>query len=310
VAKRPLETSVSWLDIANYTQSKFGVSFDVNLSFKSTIFGVEITTTGNSNANRNELVLEFDGFIETARIASYDLQKFNSHVGRAVDSVISTTRWTTRVLDGIQERDSSIGSINAFINNKLLAPFQPVKFTENLLLDQYIQHTRIVEEEIYKLITEAQAILMVLTNLEDRLDVIHGIATRDDMHTTALKEEILSELWTMVGGNRGKLNKMTRQLDLLKQIGIYRRTAYAHVSGTIVRLQAMSVGLEDLRERVGSPELLRDRLDIPLSVHIENIEKGVERLEESRQNARKVEDEHIRRTLERGRLEGTMINGQ
>ena len=31
---------------------------------------------------RNELVLEFDGFIETARIASYDLQKFNSHVGR------------------------------------------------------------------------------------------------------------------------------------------------------------------------------------------------------------------------------------
>ncbi|KAL5314944.1 hypothetical protein ACEPPN_017594 [Leptodophora sp. 'Broadleaf-Isolate-01'] len=259
--------------------------------------------------SKNELVLEFDGFIETARIASYDLQKFNSHVGRAVDSVIATTRWTTRVLDGIQERDGSRGSINAFIHDRLLAPFQPVKFTESVLLDQYIQHTRIVEEEINKLIIEAQAILLVLTNLEDRLDVIHGIATRDDMHTKALKEEILAELWTMVGGNRGKLNKMDRKLGLLQQVGIYRKTAYAHVSGTIIRLQAMGAGLEDLRERVGSPELLRDRLDIPLSVHIENINKGVERLEESRLNARKLEDEHLRRTLERGRLEGAMIDG-
>ncbi|KAG4435282.1 hypothetical protein IFR05_009242 [Cadophora sp. M221] len=259
--------------------------------------------------SKNELVLEFDGFIETARIASYDLQKFNSHVGRAVDSVIATTRWTTRVLDGIQERDGSRGSINAFINDRLLAAFQPVKFTESVLLDQYIQHTRIVEEEINKLIIEAQAILLVLTNLEDRLDVIHGIATRDDMHTKALKEEILAELWTMVGGNRGKLNKMDRKLGLLQQVGIYRKTAYAHVSGTIIRLQAMGAGLEDLRERVGSPELLRDRLDIPLLVHIENINKGVERLEESRLNARKLEDEHLRRTLERGRLEGAMIDG-
>jgi hypothetical protein len=191
----------------------------------------------------------------------------------------------------------------------VLAPFQPVKFTESILLDQYIQHTHVVEEEINNLIAEAQALLLVLNNLEDRLDVIHGIATREDMHAKALKEEILSELWTMVGGNRGKLNKMDRQLNLLQQVGIYRKNAYAHVSGTIIRLQAIGAGLEDLRERVGSPELLRDRIDIPLSVHLENIQKGVERLEEGRLNARKLEDEHIRRTLERGRLEGTMIDG-
>lgn len=226
-----------------------------------------------------------------------------------MDSVIATTRWTTRVLDGIQERDASRGSISAFINDRVLAPFQPVKFTESILLDQYIQHTHVVEEEINKLIAEAQALLLVLNNLEDRLEVIHGIATREDMHAKALKDEILSELWTMVGGNRGKLNKMDRQLNLLQQVGIYRKNAYAHVSGTIIRLQAMGAGLEDLRERVGSPELLRDRIDIPLSVHLENIQKGVERLEEGRQNARKLEDEHIRRTLERGRLEGTMIDG-
>jgi hypothetical protein len=257
---------------------------------------------------RNELVLEFDGFIETARIASYDLQKFNSHVGRAVDSVIATTRWTTRVLDSIEERDASRGSISTFINDKILAPFQPVKFTEGILLDQYIQHTRLVEDEIHKLISEAQAILMILNNLEDRLEVIHGVATRDGMRAKALKDEILSELWTMVGGNRGKLNKMDRQMNLLQKVGVYRKTAYAHVTGTILRLQAIGAGLEDLRERVGAPELLQDRAHVPLSIHIENIQLGVERLEASRLNARKLENEHIDRALKRGQLEGTMID--
>lgn len=260
--------------------------------------------------SKNELVLEFDGFIETARIASYDLQKFNSHIGRAVDNVLATTRWTTRVLEGIQIRDASQGAINSFANSfasKLLAPFQPVKFTESVLLDQYIKHTQIVEEEILKLIDEAQALLMVLNSLEDRLEVIHGIVTRDGHHAIAQREELLSELWTMVGGNRGKLSKTNRQLNLLKQVGVYRKSAYGHVSATILKLQQIGSGLEDLRERVGSPELLRDRIDIPLSVHIENIQRGVERLEEGRQSARKSENEHIAQTLERSRIEGTLI---
>ncbi|OBT65565.1 hypothetical protein VE03_04996 [Pseudogymnoascus sp. 23342-1-I1] len=260
--------------------------------------------------SKNELVLEFDGFIETARMASYDLQKFNSHIGRAVDNVLATTRWTTRVLEGIQIRDASQGAINNFANsfaNKILAPFQPVKFTESVLLDQYIKHTQIVEEEILKLIDEAQALLMVLNSLDDRLEVIHGIVTRDGHHAIAQREELLSELWTMVGGNRGKLSKTKRQLNLLTQVGVYRKSAYGHVSSTILKLQQIGSGLEDLRERVGSPELLRDRVDIPLSVHIENIQRGVERLEEGRQSARKSENEHIAQTLERSRIEGTLI---
>ncbi|KKY27227.1 hypothetical protein UCRPC4_g01210 [Phaeomoniella chlamydospora] len=252
-------------------------------------------------SSRNELVLEFDGFIETARIASYDLQKFNSHVGRAVDNVLSTARWTRRVLEEISVREASRGIIPAFINDRLLAPFQPVnKFSENVLLDQYIQHTRNVEEQINHLISEAQALLLVLTNLEDRLEVIHSISMRDNVQAQGSKDEILSQLWTMLGGNRVALGKYNSQLQLLRRVGEYRKTAWAHISGTILRLQAMGAELEELRERVGSAELLKDRKEIPLAVHIENIELGVERLEQGRGNARRLENEHLRRVLDKG----------
>ena len=248
--------------------------------------------------SKNELVLEFDGFIETARIASYDLQKFNSHVGRGVDNILSTARWTKRVLDDIAVRDGSRGAVASFVSDKLFWPFQPLKLTENALLDQYIKHTNIVEEEIARLIEEAQALLMVLQNLDDRLDVINGIAVRDGMQAKGSKDEILTHLFTMIGGNRKALGKYDAQLDLLQRVHQYRRSAVAHVSGTMIKLQIMGSELEELRERVGSARLLRDRTDIPLAVHIENIQLGVERLEAGRNHARMLENEHLRKTLD------------
>lgn len=261
--------------------------------------------------SKNELVLEFDGFIETARIASYDLQRFNSHIGRAVDNVLSTTRWTSKVLKGISEREAA-ASLVTRAADIILRPFQPVQFGESALLGQYIQHTTIIEGEIKKLIDEAQALLMVLTNLEGRLDIIHDISARDGMHALKQRDEILSELWTLVGGNKNKLKSSSRQLDLLHQLNIYRRTAFNHVSATIVKLQGIAAGIEDLRDRVGAPELMRDVVRVPLSVHIENIQRGVERLEVQRDSSKQIENEVIRKALERGRQEGNaqMIGAQ
>ncbi|KAL8783670.1 MAG: hypothetical protein Q9213_004464 [Squamulea squamosa] len=247
--------------------------------------------------SKSELVFELDGFIETAGIASNDLQKFNSHVGRAVDNILATARWTKRVLDGLTLEQHSRGSISGFFNDKLLAPFQPIRFTEATVLQQYTEHTRIVESEINRLIDEAQALLGVLRNLDDRLDVIHGITVRDDLHAQGSKEETMSQLWTMLGGNRKFLSKYDSQLKLLKQVNMYRQTAIAHVAGTMLKLQAMGAELAELRERVGTVELVGDRADVPLSVHIESIEMGVERLEERRNWARGMENEQMQKAL-------------
>lgn len=259
--------------------------------------------------SKNELVLEFDGFVETARIASFDLQKFNSHIGRGVDSILATARWTKRVLEGIALRDSSKGAIMSFFYDKFLTPFQPLKFTEDTLLNQYVQYTRVVEQEIQRLIDEAQALLRVLQNLEDRLDVIHGIAVRDDLHAQSSRAEVLSHLWTTVGGNRNELRKFNSQLRLLGQVNTYRQSAIAHVSGTMIKLQGMGAELEELRERVGGVELLGGSRGVPLSVHIENIELGVERLENGRNSAKRVENEQWRKTLERGKKGTKEIEG-
>ncbi|KAL8811771.1 MAG: hypothetical protein Q9223_001444 [Gallowayella weberi] len=279
-------------------ESAGGVSLPLDMKRSETSLRDLRTILRYSNLpSKSELVFEFDGFIETAGIASNDLQKFNSHVGRAVDNILATARWTKRVLDGVALEKGSRGTISAFFSDRMLAPFQPIKSTEATVLRQYTEHTRIVESEINRLIDEAQALLGVLRNLDDRLDVIHGIAVRDDIHAQGSKEETMSQLWTMLGGNRKALGKYNSQLKLLKQVNMYRQIAITHVAGTMLKLQAMGAELAELRERVGTVELVGERAGVPLNVHIENIELGVERLEQRRNWARGVENEQMRKAL-------------
>lgn len=264
----------------------------------------------SSLPSRNELVFEFGGFIETARQASQDLSKFNSRIGRAVDHILSTNRWTLSVIDGVSASTSNQGTLTTWLsqNLNLFAPFQPTALSRDILLDQYLRHTSAVEDQINALITEAQALLNILDNLDARLDVIASIALRDDARVSENRDELFAYLWTKLGGNRSSVAKLTSQLTLLKEVGNYRRLAWAHVTTTIVKLQSIRDNLEDLRERVAMPEVVGTD-QVPLEVHIGAINLGIERLETQRDESRRVERENYARilakgeeALERGRL--------
>lgn len=258
--------------------------------------------------SRNELVFEFTCFVDTARQASGDLTRFNSRIGRAVDHIISTNRHTLQVLDGFALIEGSKGALDRFMQSYLPLLWGR-DLTERDLLTQYLRHTGAVEEQIQQLIIEAQALLAILQNLDDRLDVIHDIVTRDGIHLKGDRDELFAQLWTKLGGNRGTMAKLDEQLKLLKEVSTYRKHAWAHVSATILKLQSIAAGLEDLRERVGMPDLLGD--DVPLRQHIETIQLGVERLERQREESRKVETDAYRKVLDR-KLPGEemMIEGK
>lgn len=263
--------------------------------------------------SRNELVFEFNGFIDTARKASHSLSRFNSRIGRAVDHILSTNRWTLQVIDGVAAEDASRGTLRKWASQNLnvFAPFQPLALSRNALLDQYLRHTGAVEDQILSLISEAHALLDVLDNLDARLDLIASIATRDGLQVENGKDELLAQLWTKLGGRRGSVAKLEKQLKLLRDVGSYRRMAWAHVNGAAVKLMAIRDNLEDLRERVAMPDTLGDV--VPLEVHIHNINLGIERLEKQRDAGRKLEADRLASISGRAdeRMKATMIdNGE
>ncbi|OAQ68387.1 hypothetical protein VFPPC_04620 [Pochonia chlamydosporia 170] len=255
---------------------------------------------------RHELVLEFDGYIETARSAASDLQKFNTHVGSAVDAVISINRWTSRYIDSLSPETESPPSMLAEWTSWIFYPFQPADqpFSERIILDKYIEHTGLVSERIAALILEAQAVLRLLTKAEDHLSIIYDITSRTSASVSSRREEILWNIWTLVGANSRRLQNLSQQLSLLKQVDSQRSTAVDQVSALILELEAIQANLGDLRDRVAEPRLVNDAgtVHIPLSVHIETIDRGVERLQAARRRIRSAEDDRVRDVMARGGL--------
>ncbi|RDA90759.1 hypothetical protein CP533_2966 [Ophiocordyceps camponoti-saundersi (nom. inval.)] len=262
---------------------------------------------------RHELVLEFDGYVSTARRIALDLQRFNAHVGSAVDAVISINRWTSRYIDSLAPSSSSSsssgGGSSVLIrwSSWLLAPFSHFpaaadRFSERAILDQYMEHTSLVSERISNLILEAQAVLRLLTKGEDHMQLIYEIAHRSTKLAASRREELLWTLWTLVGANSARLKTLSSQLDLLRRVDAQRSSAVQMLSALVLDLESIQTSLSDLRDRVADPQLAAVAgVHIPLAVHIETIDRGVERLQDARARLRVAEEDRIRDALARAR---------
>lgn len=256
---------------------------------------------------RDELAHEFDGYVEAARTSSSDLQRFNTHVGSAVDSIISVNRWMVRFLDSLSDDHAGDGKGLLWSWAEwAFTPFQPAVvpegvFDERALRDKYIEHTTLLSERISSLILEANAILRHLGQAESHLNLIYEISTRSTQNIKTKRDQIMYTLWTLIGANSRTLESLNGQLSLLRHVDSQRSAAVAQLSALVVDLERIEVNLADLRDRVAEPEVAsRSGGRVPLSVHVETIDRGVERLEDARKRIRAVENERIREALMRG----------
>lgn len=253
--------------------------------------------------SRHQLDLEFENFVLTANEASMDLSRFNSRIGATVDRIIATNTWTRAVLSGISEQEAAHGAIDR-VYGALTRPFVAAPPTlQERIFEQYSLHVSKNTDEITRLIETAVALLSVLQNLDERLDTIYHIATGDDATVTKNQEELLAQLWTKLGGNNSKVKANNKHLHLLRNISAYRKQALNHVSATLLKLREIQAELENLREGVAAPEILGWRDGLPITYHLDVIDKGVDRLKQARGESMRVEGETYRK-LVRGEESG------
>lgn len=270
------------------------------------------TLVRNSNIQaREELVLEFDGYVDVARRSVINLQRFNTHCGTAVDIVVAINRFTARYIDSLDpssDENPATGGQGLLTGWAawLFSPFTLSNraFSEHMILDKYIEHTARVSERIDSLILEAQGVLRLLSQAEEHLALIHEISSQSSANVASDRHQVFWNIWTLLGANNTKLRNLAQQLLLLRQVDAQRSTAMAQVNDLIVELEGIQASLDDLRDRVAEPGLLRDpttrAMPIPLAVHIETINGGVERLESARSRIKATEDDRVREVLKRG----------
>lgn len=187
----------------------------------------------------------------------------------------------------------SISSLNPFARSK--------PSTHELVTRTFTEAMDHLAASLARLILEAHVSLANLDALETRLSTLHALVAREDAALGAAHSELLSALWTQLGGNRRELRGHNEHLRLLRSLGDYRARALVHVVTALQTLQAMSEDMEDMRERVAAPELMGS--SIPVEVHMRSIRGGLERLKEGRVKAKEREEEAVRRILAIGPAE-------
>ncbi|CUS12068.1 unnamed protein product [Tuber aestivum] len=255
--------------------------------------------------NRDELSEKLDDFVQSAKQTSRSLTRFGSRVNGVVDSLLAMDEFAIRSLENADSPPSIVSAVSKIILAPLyfIVPHNPQK-TESSILKAFLQASATMDTSIQRLILEAELVLRDLDDLENRLSTIQDMASREDSLIEEKHQEALAELWSILGGNRRKLANFASHRNLLANIATYRSRALAHVSASLIRLQQMQSDLEDLRDRVAQPAMLRDAQvegdvigEIPLEVHVESIRKGVERLNRGRERLKGRENDHIRKVL-------------
>ncbi|KAI0325453.1 hypothetical protein GY45DRAFT_1330264 [Cubamyces sp. BRFM 1775] len=238
--------------------------------------------------SKDHLAEALNEFVEDAKRTGKGLQKLTSKINGAVDNIMAVNDYALRTIESAQNEPKS-----------LLRAVWPFPSAPSRSRDVVVQAFRdsmdVHATEMRRLVLELAVSEANLERLDTHLVALHELCTRENITLSAAREDLLSELWTLLGGNRKRLRGMDFNLELLRELGEYRKRAAAHVAAAKQTLQAMSEDMEDLRERVAAPDVVGDR--IPVEVHMKSIQSGLERLKEDRIRARQREDELVRKIL-------------
>ncbi|KAI5804192.1 hypothetical protein DFH27DRAFT_396765 [Peziza echinospora] len=287
---------------------------------------------------RESLSSKLDAFATDAKSNVRALSAWGSKVGGVLDQLLSVNHYSLRELNGLKEyenRKSFIGIVLAPFEPILtpilykpamyvlstLTPYQNLPPPTGRLVHHHSPQTRaqiaatfnkaaeVLELNLRQLVTDGETIFRSLTHLSEQHKPIYDEIVREVVDIKKGEEVVLSSLWTKMGGNQIQRKNFRDNAKLLEMIGKYEEEARGYVESTVLELDRMMADLEILRRRVAEPLLVGEGNmpaihmgsgvgDIPLQVHIEAIEKAVERLVRKRGERREREDSYLRALIE------------
>ncbi|KAI1785999.1 hypothetical protein LXA43DRAFT_1065425 [Ganoderma leucocontextum] len=214
---------------------------------------------------RDLIVSALDDFVFDARLAGRALQKLSVKIYSSTDNIIAFNDYVLRVL---QETGPSA---------------TPESTTT--LARVFRSSTSTLANEVTDILVEAAKTVIALDILENQLVRIYVASVDDHILTAAAIDNVLSELWTKLGGNGQRLRGLERRARVLKNLDEYRRRAMAHVAVIVQMLIGIEEELNQLMRKLRRDEANANSR-LPLEVHIASINGGVKRLREKRMRVR------------------------
>ncbi|ORX89236.1 hypothetical protein K493DRAFT_410544 [Basidiobolus meristosporus CBS 931.73] len=225
------------------------------------------TTVRYSRLDSTELLVEhLQEFQRTAKQVGRQIQYLQAKATTGMDKFVIHNSYLLKYLDGID--GSLYSSWMDFLVPSLFGP------SRDEIQDMYRTSMETARTDVRDLILLAQETLGGLDQLDSILNGVYEITTREKNLQLVQKDELLAELWSILGGNKIQRKFFEENLSLLQQLDTQRHLAMSQVQAILMKLSELQADLEVLKEQVTHPLIE----DIPLRVHIQTIENLLARV--------------------------------
>ncbi|CAI2166677.1 12707_t:CDS:2 [Funneliformis geosporum] len=202
------------------------------------------------------LSLKLKEFADTSFEANSDLQTLQIRAQTSLDNTITYISYTLKTIEDF--------------SGKIISPRQ-----ERDLNKHHDMLMKLTDDDLRKLIVATDNTLNILKKLDVIQDGIRDITGQEESLQQMSEAELLSELWSILGGNHVEKTIFKNNLKLLKNLDNKRKVAVERISlisGYLIKFQQQ---LGFLREAT----VLRLLVDIPLEIHLTNMKKALMRLQ-------------------------------
>ncbi|PIL29459.1 hypothetical protein GSI_08401 [Ganoderma sinense ZZ0214-1] len=242
-----------------------------------------IIVRASNLTSKDVLAQALEEFAQEAKLVGRDLQRLSAKLYGMVDTVLAFDDYALRSIASAQ-------TSGADVRDTAVAMFRSMMTS--------------LASEVTRVILDATTVASSLDALEEKLSIIQSLCEQEMVLTKSNLSNVLSELWTALGGNKDKLYHLTNQVEILRNMDWYRSLSVAHVVATTEILLTLEAELSELRDKLSTPELIGDV--IPIEVQIASIERGARRIKEeklkTRQLARQAGDSSAASTRRQGLL--------
>ncbi len=152
--------------------------------------------------------------------------------------------------------------------------------SESILTQTFESSMDEFASQITRILIQAAVTSGSLDRLEERLLAIHALCMRESFAMAVALDDLLWQLWTILGGNRSQLRDLRHRMSVLRSVQQYRAVATVYVAATMETLTSAGTDLSELRERLASSSFAVKHT--PLAVQIAGIQHSVYRLKEER----------------------------
>ncbi|KAH9923075.1 uncharacterized protein B0H18DRAFT_955998 [Fomitopsis serialis] len=215
-------------------------------------------------------------FVEDAKRTGDGLYRLSTRISGAVDRITVVNNNAMNTLSAVTVNDSPPSWITTAFSSRSGTQ-------EAVIIRSYADVMETLAQETEQALLEASASVANLERLQERLYKIQEICVREGLSQSDAHSKLLSEIWSILGGNRDALRKTKERLSLLADVDHYRKQAINHVVWTRDVLLEVAADVEELRDRAAAPQIVGER--VPALLLIQSIGRSIERLKEGRQRA-------------------------